>query len=164
MHYASIKSVLAQIALILNDRYWNETTVLEHATVALRALNLESKLHPKVATLEVVAHKAELPKDFKYLIQAAYNKGTSTSTAWEPLRLTTNPYHNSICSDLTITRCDNCANEFSIDPSGVITTTLDEGTLLVAYLGYPVDSDGYALIPDDENVKEAIQHFVLYKY
>ena len=114
--------------------------------------------------LEVSVHKATLPSDFKYLIQAAYNKGTQASPAWEPLRLTTNPYHNSICTDTTITRCVNCSNEFSIDASGVITTTLDEGVILLAYLGYPVDAEGFALIPDDENVKEAIQHFVLYKY
>jgi len=76
MNYVTIKSVLAQIALILDDRYWNETVLLEHATRAIRAMNLEDKLEQKVAVLDVSTHKANLPLDFKYLTQMAYSNQT----------------------------------------------------------------------------------------
>lgn len=89
---------------------------------------------------------------------------TSCAWNWGPLRLTTNPYHNSICNTSSLFNCNQCANEFSISPSGVITTTGKEGSLLISYLGYPIDEDGFALIPDDETAKEAIFHYVLYRY
>ena len=164
MNYVSIKSVLAQLALIIDDRYWNETAVLEHATRAMRTLNLEDKFEQKVAIVEIITHKGHIPNDFKFLTQAAFNAGTTSNPVWSPIRLTTNPFHTSICLTDSITRCDNCSQEFSMSPSGVITTTLDSGNILLSYLAYPQDEEGFALIPDNEDVKEAILHFVLYKY
>jgi hypothetical protein len=134
-------------------------------------MNLEDKFEQKTVLLDVVGHKANIPSDFKYLTQMAYSTNTSACPegsncdyGWRPIRLTTNPYNTSICLDLSITRCDQCQHEYTISPSGVITLTLDEGTVLMSYLAYPQDSDGFALIPDDENIKEAIMHYVLYRY
>jgi len=78
--------------------------------------------------------------------------------------LSTNPYNLSIATSSVLVRCDQCQHEYTISPSGVITTTLLEGIMLLSYLAYPKDEEGYALIPDDENVKEAIFHYVLYRY
>ncbi len=36
--------------------------------------------------------------------------------------------------------------------------------MIVAYKGLPTDEEGNILIPDDETLKEALTHFVLYKY
>lgn len=164
MNYVSIKSVLAQLSLTLDDRYFNEAAMLEHATRACRQMNIEAKLEARLAEIEVDVHKATVPAGFKYLIQVSGNAGSVTNPSWSPMRLTTSPYHLSITLDHSITKCNHCQYEFSISPSGIITTTMGKGSILMAYLAYPTDEEGYALIPDDENVKEAIFHYILYRY
>ena len=51
----------------------------------------------------------------------------------------------------------------TIDPDGCITTTLPKGFLLISYMSYPIDKHGDAMIPDDENLKEALMHYVYYR-
>lgn len=185
--YISIKSVLYQLAITIDDRYWNEKVMLEQATRALRQLKVGNKLVQKVSLLEIVDHKAQLPSDLCYLTQVAYKTSDVTivdedlalpetsdlaskltalyaSYPWAAMRLSTNPYHDSICLDETIASCRDCQHEFSVDPSLVLTSTLCNGIILVSYLAYPTDDEGYALIPDDEILKEAILHYVLYRY
>lgn len=60
--------------------------------------------------------------------------------------------------------CYDCKHEYVVDPGGCITTTLPKGYLLVSYLRNPTDSTGHLLIPDNEDLKEAIFHYVLYRY
>jgi len=80
------------------------------------------------------------------------------------MRLASNPYHSSICLTQSITKCSSCIGEFSISPSLVVTTNFEAGTIMVAYLAYAKDSDNNILIPDDETLKEALLHYVLYRY
>ena len=70
-NYVSIKSVLYDLSLSINERYWNEAAALEWAAKGFRMINLELGLEPKTALLTVATHKTTLPADFKYLIQAA---------------------------------------------------------------------------------------------
>lgn len=80
------------------------------------------------------------------------------------MRASTSPFMKSICTSEQLLFCTDCNHEFVVDSSLVLTSTLKNGTLLVAYKGYPVDEEGLALIPDDETLKEALFHFVLYNY
>lgn len=80
------------------------------------------------------------------------------------MRLASNPYHEMICEDKTLMYCTDCDHEFSVSPSLILTSTLLSGTVMISYLGYPVDEDGYQLIPDDETLKEALFHYGLYRY
>lgn len=66
------------------------------------------------------------------------------------------------CSSLT-SCTTGCPQEYTIS-NGILTSSLRTGTLLVSYFGYPVDESGDHLIPDDETLKEAIFHYVLYRY
>ncbi len=185
--YISVASVLYDVSLTLDDRYYNEAKMTEWAHKAARLLRSDQMLEGKLALLEVTSHKAELPEDLIYLTQIAYNEGLScTSTSecfpelnlpsdldiyssayainWKPLRLTTNPYHTSICLDVNDFACASCQHEFSVSSNLVVTTTLQSGAILVSYLGLPKDSDGCLLIPDNEEVKEAILHYILYRH
>lgn len=190
-NYISIKSVLFELSLTIEERYWNETTMLEWASRAIRQMNLELALEQVPVVLQVCEHKAQLPSDLKYLTQVMYKVSSSegmtlqeveadlalpqtsellTSTGvvsnwkWAAMRLSTSPFHNSICLDEKILHCADCKYEFSVSPSLVLTTNMRNGTIMVAYLRYPVDEDGLPLIPDNEVVKEAILHYVLYRY
>jgi hypothetical protein len=143
--------------------------MLEHATRAFRQLNLEAKWETKAIEDTIEDHKLTLPTDLKYLLQIAYKKNpksdtTIQSTIWQPMRLASTPFATSVCIYGCNTDCTNCPHQYSISPSGIITSTLSDADVLVSYLAYPTDEEGFALIPDDESLKEAIFHFVLYRY
>ena len=189
-NYISIKSVLYDLSLTIDDRYWNETKMGEWAHRALRMVHTDQSLETKVTYLEVCEHKAILPTDLKFLTQVAYYSGANTTSllgdinaldlppdselgtklnqfntiTWKAMRLTTNPYHASICLDNSITYCTDCQHEFSVSKDLVLTTTLQTGVIMLSYLAWPKDDDGYALIPDNEFLKEAIFHYILYRY
>lgn len=97
----------------------------------------------------------------------------SGAYGWKPLRLTQNSFFETltlgapdpIVSDYTIDyNCPHCNHEYSVDANGCITTTLKEGYLYVSYYALLTDTKGYVLIPDNENLKEAIFHYCMYRY
>jgi len=188
--YISVKSVLYDLSLTIEDRYWNEAKMNEWLHKGLRLIRSEQMMENKVEFLDVVEHKSLLPNDFKYLVIAAYLSSAdyfastqesfpelslpSTSTLTynlenapnfllRPLRLSTNPFHATICQ-VPYPVCQHCGHEFNISSDLILTTTLQEGTIMLQYLGYPVDEEGCALIPDNEELKEALLHYVLYRY
>lgn len=190
-NYIPIQSVLYDLSLTIEERYWNEIKMLEWLAHGFRKLNIPIALEPKTAQLEVVTHKATLPSDFKYLTQVVHvNQITQLesdtflaetidppeNTTWTlatlnsfrdftPMRLSSNPFHSTICLDENqLVYCTDCLHEFSISPSLVLTTTLESGTILVSYLGYATALNGDMLIPNDENLKEALLYYVLYRY
>jgi len=189
-NYISIKSVLYGVSLLLDERYWNENKALEWINRAYRKLNLPASLVTKTAELTITTHKTTLPTDFKYLIQVMDTTTVTSASAdtflsettdlpeestwtlattnsmygYKPMRLTSNPYHSSICLDTTISYCTDCVHEFSISPNLVLTTTLETGTALLSYLAYATDDEGCVLIPDNEEVKEALQYYIFYMY
>lgn len=186
--YISIKSVIYDLVLTISDRDFNENTALQWATHALRKLNISDVLVPAVAQIQVTDHFAQLPAGFKYLTQIAKYIGNGTELAeitgqdlpqattfdiyrlpieglkWQAMYATSNPYHNSVCLNESLTSCTNCKSEFKLNENNTITTTFESGVIMMAYLAYPVDSEGYAMIPDDENIKEAILYYILYRY
>lgn len=184
-NYVSIKAVLYQISLLIDERYWNETVMLEWATKALRSLQLPLSLIDRVEAIKLSDHKAQLPKCLKYLVQVGYlqNKVCSSSlndeldlpenSSWcavvgdrqfeiTPMRLTSSPIAFALTKGYA--QCPACKYEFSVSPSLVLTANVCDGELMVHYLAFPEDEEGYALIPDDEDVKTAITHYVLYMY
>ena len=76
-----------------------------------------------------------------------------------PMRMTSNNMHEHLV-------CDECENQISdIDHTysltdGYIKTNFRKGEILVSYMGYPVDCDGFPLIPDDEKFKQAVQWYI----
>lgn len=80
MKRTSIKSVVAQVAMILDDRFWNDAVILENATRAYRQMNLVDKWEPKVAEIDLTDHKATLPSDYKEIIQIAYRNNSYQTT------------------------------------------------------------------------------------
>lgn len=191
INYVPIKSVLFQLSTLIDDRYYNETFALEWAAQGLQKLNIIPKLEDKVFVTNIENHKAQLPEDFHYLIQIAYRQDLLPPTTyiyapidaylpnlfgkyftnlipvnglpgvkWLPLRLATTSA--SVNKDLLA--CNKCNHTFTVSPTGVITTSIEEGCIMVYYKGYPTDAEGELLIPDHQDVKEALLHYVLYNY
>lgn len=58
----------------------------------------------------------------------------------------------------------SCEDTYHVDPDMTVTTSFKEGLLFVSYLCYAKDVDGHTLIPDEENLKEALMHYCMYSY
>lgn len=96
-------------------------------------------------------------------------------TGWHPMRPSSNSFLGTITADETvfpninlfgrnIDHCTDCTHEYSVDHTYCMTTTLNDGLVYVAYLGYAKDADGNYLIPDEENLKESLYHYCMYRY
>lgn len=173
--YVSIKSVLYNLSLVIDERYWNEINILEWATSALRSMNIVPLLEDKVKLVELCAHKATLPADLKFLTHVAYYDstlptvslpdGVASAYPWTNMRLSASPFALSICLDKKITECTDCHHHYALSPDMTLTSSAKDGTLMIAYKSFPVsEEDGLPLIPDDETLKQALLHYVLYNY
>lgn len=131
-------------------------------------MNLVDKWEPKLAEVALVDHKATLPVDYKEIIQVAYRNSTlqNSKESWVAMRSNSSTTFQMNCDAecTSYSTCTSfCPQEYTTF-NGVLTSSLRTATLLVSYFGYPVDDKGDHLIPDDETVKEAIFHYVLYRY
>lgn len=160
MKTTTIKSVLSNLSALIDDRYWNESIVLEHASRGFLQINLNAKFEDAVTSVTITDYKGELPEDLKFIQQVVYKEDTKTQV----MRLSTNSFRTDVCTGNCLMQCPDCKYEYSIGSSGVITTNFKDGEVLISYLRVPQDEDGYLLIPDDETLKEALTHYVLYMY
>lgn len=109
--------------------------------------------------LSYVQDKTSLP--FKVLPTLSHN--------WTAMRMSTSSFIKAIGLDggpyTNLYDCPTCNHEFTVDADNCITTTASSGFILVSYLAYAQDAKSSSvLIPDDEDLKEAIQHFCLFNY
>ena len=81
-----------------------------------------------------------------------------------PLRRSSSPFMTTFHCDDEFYTCPDCSYEYVINPDLTITSTLRQGDIIVAYKAYPKDGDGGLLMPDDEDLKEAILHYCMYRY
>ena len=77
-NYISVNSILYDLSLTIDDRYWNQNKMTEWAHKALRLIRSDVMLESKLIYLEVSNHKATLPSDLKYLTQIAYTPNSYT--------------------------------------------------------------------------------------
>jgi hypothetical protein len=52
---------------------------------------------------------------------------------------------------------------YKINDNYIITTFKEGASVLMAYKAFPVDEDGYPLIPDNEKFKQAVQWYIMHK-
>lgn len=76
------------------------------------------------------------------------------------LRLADRPmmqkFHCEDCPNLH----SNCQEEYTITPDGIITTSFESGHLCIGYLTYARDEFGDFMIPNDENLFQALVAYV----
>lgn len=131
--------------------------------------------------LDILDYKAAIPCDFHKLRAIAVNGF--------PARPATGLFHSMLdgkCCDFDIPQgdidifTDNFGNKFSpqlgqnpniVYPGEItfdinndfITLSVKEGKVCMAYLAYPLDNEGYPLIPDEIYYKEAVKWYLTYK-
>lgn len=95
------------------------------------------------------------------LAERAFNQ--MQQNGWRAMRSTTSTFSPTYFSTGE-TSCADCGEEYSISPSGCITTSFRNGYVLISYLALATDEDGLPLIPDHEDLKSALYHYVMYRY
>jgi hypothetical protein len=83
---------------------------------------------------------------------------------WRPMKAATSDFHSMLGCVETSKSQAACDHTYSVNSSLVLTTTLKNGYLILSYQAYPCTDDGDALIPDNEDLKEALVHYCMYRY
>ena len=151
-HKATLPTDLRSISMIAFQSIATNTEEL--TTLIARLTNLENTLdNPALSHMENPTGLVD--KISQYI---------NSSTGWKPLRLTTSPFSkaNSI-DDIELYVNPEVSYEYAYNGDNTITSTLREGLLLIAYKAYPC-VDGDMMIPDNEDYKEAITHYCLYRF
>lgn len=95
------------------------------------------------------------------------------SLCWQPLRLATSTFHNSVLNPVSILDKNRynemydlyprSEHEYSIEAECIV-STLNKGFLYISYLTDIIEEDGEILIPDNPELVEALFHYVMYRY
>ena len=149
--YKSVKTIIAKVYRDLNiqeeDRW---VAMVEWAAEALLFIGAFPQFQPKTEILTVENYKASLPCDYYKTVQIMY--GTT------PLIAATGSFD-------TTNGCDDCgalgtrhALVYTINDSYIFTNF--NGDICLSYLAFPVDEDGFPLVPDNVSFSEAVFRYI----
>ena len=168
MNNAQYKSVGTILWKVLKNPLCNELSLEEASEYALEFIKLLGApvvYLTKIEHLKLNCYKAELPCDLLYLEGVRYLDCDNIGSAGGPvaMRESSNIYH------LDTTEFDNTNgrylnhgnNEFTYKiQKGIIFTSMEEGTIELAYKGIALDEDGYPLIPDNSSFTRALEAYI----
>lgn len=89
--------------------------------------------------------------------------GLTSTYAFVPMRRSTSPFLQANNKTGVFADENIGGYEYTYNPDGSLYTSIESGTAVVAYKGYPTCDDEF-LIPDHEDVKDAIESFVLLRF
>jgi hypothetical protein len=102
-------------------------------------------------------------------------EATLSRIKWKPMKLSSNSFLSTIVCDPSVlppmptsletypynTQCDY---EYTVSPTNILTSDLDNALLAISYLRFPKEENGDTLIPDNETLKEALMNYCLWMY
>lgn len=168
--FLSGKSILTKVYRDLNlqaeDRFYD---MLEWMFEGLEAIGVPMYKIPKACELEVLDYKSRLPIDFDIETMIEFKAqplkphsgvfGVESSFLDVQANFSTPDRVDNGLADYQKYKRDDY---YEIVP-GYIKTSFKSGTINMGYLALPVDSEGYPLIPDEYNCREALVWFIIYK-
>lgn len=122
-------------------------------------MGTNSMLDKKICTIEIEDYKGKLPIDLVTIDAVRYDEGSS----YVAMRYEGDAFGASMhCS--TKTENFNCSSDVTYKLNNdFIFTSFEEGDIQIAYLAFPIDEQGFPLIPDDAAVIEAVTWYLAYK-
>lgn len=179
----SIKNVIAKVYRDLDIREEeNFINFIEWSAEALEKIGAFTQLESKHQKLKLENYRAELPDDLVYLTLVTYNNYPilPTANSIDPIQIdnspsSTRPYafhqekimNKVFVADTgfegnnTNSKFDNVTYKIS---NGCIKTAVCSGFLEIVYEAMPLDCDGFPLVPDYVEFKEAIYWYINMKY
>jgi hypothetical protein len=142
--------------------------LVEWAGEALEFIGAHGQFEKYYADLEVTSHRAPLPCNFHSLLGISYNgsplRYDSAILGVSSDGLSSDEYINAVPVDdenfpLETRRSaiERAASHTITD--GYLVTSFEEGGVLMAYKGIPVDDEGFPKIPDNVYYREAIVNY-----
>lgn len=149
MTYITIREILDDILehpLLQNVTLEN---ALRHSLKFMRIMGNPVIFEDKQAMLEIKDYRAALPCDFYELKGVRVKDSSCKYVSLTPSTSTFN---------------DNCKSLTYKLQGSVIMTSVKEGEIEIAYRAIKVDSEGYPMIPDDEQFIRALELYIKRHY
>lgn len=154
--FTSIQEIISKVYrdLSLEDESkWED--MIEWSAEALEQIGAFAQYVHKAEAIEVSSFRATLPCDLHKLLGIEYNG--------EALQKLTGNYDTANrTNDQEQLLKSTSFNGYTINGSW-FNFNFESGTVNVAYIGIPTDSDGFPLIPDNISYKEAIEKYIVMK-
>ena len=190
MKRVPLKTILYQLSLDLDPALWNESTVLEWALKATRKMGGIHLYRDIVEYFEIKNFKATIPESLKYLGQIfiylpSINKDNiNLATEIEEIeRKTLAPNPSYFVTHAPLQGIVTKKWKVVYETPGLLVPCMSIGTcfmqyknhqeylefnirtgiIMMSYKQYAQDNEGEYLIPDNENYKEALNHYIMYK-
>lgn len=166
----SCKDIIARVYRDLNargDDRWVD--MIEWIGDALDKIGTYTQLKHRVCRLDIEDYKTKLPEDLYSLNQIYYNGyplRVNTGTFYNylltyksPAKDTTSPITEESLEGIPGFLSATAPNQYNqdvctIDPC-YLKTSFKTGTVYISYNAFPLDEDGFPLIPDNAMFKEA---------
>lgn len=129
-----------------------ELDFLEWIGEALQFIGSGSqKQKVKGTQLQVTDHKAKLPMGLSTILQLRYYK--EAEDYWKVISFNPRNFnpHEKDSKNLVV----NTEETYSLNPN-YIETSFEEGIIELNYTRFPIDEDGYPLVPDNQYFKDAL--------
>lgn len=101
------------------------------------------------------------------LIENSVDKSQSNLNGWSIMRKSASSFVQTVTTEggpINSETFNVCDHQYSIDSNSCLTSTAKDGNIIISYYGYTKDVNGKTLIPDNENLKQALMHFCLYMF
>ncbi len=162
--YVSIKTIIYDIVK------YPFTEGIQTEDIALYLNNLLSLVgspfmfNKKIVDIDIKNYKAPLPCDLiqiegtRYMINCSDN-----NKRYLPLSWASNIYNSYLHCDGSPDLTCNSEDSYSVN-NGFIYTSFEEGILQIAYLAIVSDEEGFPMIPDNVQFKQALKYYILWQY
>jgi len=171
--YCSVKEVIAKVYRDLELKDTSKVfDMVEWSAEALERIGAVQQLETVIEKWSVTNYRIGLPCNFDKLNQIYYNGYPLTHSSSTFGNVLINPYLNSTVDDLTLEKLNGNPALLTTNPisyksrdtftinKGYITTSFETGDIYVSYDRIPVDAEGFPMIPDDANYKQALFWYI----
>jgi|AntRauTorcE11897_2_1112592.scaffolds.fasta_scaffold00144_2 hypothetical protein len=168
--FVSIKQTIAKTYRDYNIRSDSfQDDMIEWGAEALYKIGVAPSLVDQDIILRIKNNTVKLPFNFEminviYIGQEDFNKDTSKENYREVMRYAGNDfassrqYHHQYSPSLK----SASPHYYKVD-GGYIKTSIDDRFILLLYKAFPLDSEGFPIIPDNPRVHEAISQHMIFK-
>ncbi len=180
----SVKNVIAKVYRDLDLREEDVfINFLEWSAEALEKIGAFTQLESKNADVTISNYRGELPDDLVYLTMVTYNNYPilPTTNTIDPIKIDTShntapqyAFHQAKIQNAVFVNADTGFEgqntPYTYDnvnykiTNGCIKTAIQTGCLKIVYQAMPTDSEGYPLVPDYVEFKEALYWYINMKY
>lgn len=149
MNYINIKQIMDKLTRhpLLQDIPFE--TVIDYSVEFIRLLGVPASFIDKTKEISIKDYRGELPCDFYEMIQVR-----TSNEEKHTFRYTTDTFHLSdnkaLMSDFTYKLQGNC----------IFTFPLENGFIEISYRAFPMDDEGYPLIPDNSTYSRALEAYI----